>query len=90
MKRLVCVESAWHTAVMRERATLKLDAGEELRVEVDRADLERADFVVRRTEVSAPGAVDFVAIAKAHLATARTHAAGTTDRLLAADRDRPY
>jgi hypothetical protein len=80
----------WQTGGMRERATLKLDAGEELRVEVDRGDLEQADFVVRRTDTPAAVAPDLVAIAKAHLAGAQTHAAGTTDRLLAADRDRAY
>ena len=81
---------AWQTGGMRERATLKLDAGGELRVEVDRDDLERADFVVRRTDTPDAVAPDLVAIARAHLAGAQTHAAGTTDQLLAADRDRAY
>lgn len=81
---------AWQTGVMRERATLKLDAGGELRVDVDRDDLEQADFVVRRTDTPDAVAPDLIAIAKAHLAGAQTHAAGTTERLLAADRDRAY
>ncbi len=34
--------------VMREEATLKLDSGEELRVELDRDDLEHDEIVVRR------------------------------------------
>jgi len=75
---------------MRERATLKLDAGEELRVEVDRDDLQRPDFVVRRADGAGTAPGDLVAIAKAHLASAQRHTAGTTDRLLELDRDRPY
>lgn len=34
--------------------------------------------------------VHLIAVIDAHLATATRHPAGTTDRLLAADRDRPY
>jgi len=33
---------------MRERATLRLDAGDELRVDVERDDLAREEIVVRR------------------------------------------
>lgn len=76
---------------MREQATLKLDAGDELRVEVDRDDLERDEIVVRRTDD--PGTKpmrDLLEVIDRHLATAKRHPAGTTDRLLAADRDRPY
>jgi hypothetical protein len=47
---------------LREKATLKLDNGAELRVELDSEDL----------------------------ATAKRHPAGTNDRLLEADRERPY
>lgn len=82
--------AAWHTCHMREPATLKLDAGEEVRVEVDRADLERSDFVVRRSGAAVAPKPDLIEVMKAHIATAEPHPAGTTDRLLAADRDRPY
>jgi hypothetical protein len=76
---------------MRKMATLKLDDGEELRVEVDREDLDHEEIVVRR--VAADGARDsgdLIAVIDEHLATAKRHPAGTTGRLLEADRQRPY
>lgn len=76
---------------MREKATLKLDGGEELRVEVDREDLDREEIVVRRaTDNGVPDGGDLIATIDEHLATARRRPAGTTDRLLQADRERPY
>jgi hypothetical protein len=77
---------------MRERATLRLDSGREVRVEVVREDADRDEIVVRRTADDQPAgsARDLVAVVDAHLARATRHAAGTTDRLLAADRARPY
>jgi len=76
---------------MRENATLKLDSGDELRVEVDRAELEQDEIVVRRTrEPSADQTGGLLAAIDAHLTAATPHPAGTTDRLLAADRQRPY
>lgn len=77
---------------MRERATLRMDTGRELRVEVVREDTDRDEIVVRRTADDHPvgSGRDLVAVVDAHLAGATRHAAGTTDRLLAADRDRPY
>ncbi len=76
---------------MREKATLKLDSGGELRVEVDREDLDRDEIVVRRASANgSPGAGDLIAVIDEHLATAKRHPAGTTDRLLRADRERPY
>jgi hypothetical protein len=76
---------------MREKATLKLDAGEELRVEVDREDLDRDEIVVRRaSDDGARTAGDLVAVIDEQLATATRRPAGTTDRLLQADRERPY
>jgi hypothetical protein len=40
---------------VREKATLKLDNGEELRVELDREDLDHDEIVVRRAaDKSAP------------------------------------
>jgi hypothetical protein len=39
---------------MRERATLRLDSGDEVRVEVDRADLDHEEIVVRRASGSWP------------------------------------
>lgn len=76
---------------MREQATLKLDAGDEVRVEVDRDDLDGDVIVVRRPgDGPAAARANFLEIIDEYLATAKPHAAGTTDRLLAADRDRPY
>jgi hypothetical protein len=74
---------------MREGATLKLDSGEELRVDVDRDDLDEDEIVVRRAGAGrAPSQERLVARIDRHLATTKPHPAGTTDRWLAADRDR--
>lgn len=76
---------------MRGRATLKLDRGDELRVELDLDDLDRDEIVVRRTgDAGATEREGLLAVIDEHLATAEPHAAGTTDRLLEADRQRPY
>ncbi len=77
---------------MGERATLRLDTGREVRVEVVREDADGDEIVVRRTAGDqAEGSVrDLLAVVDAHLARAEPHVGGTTDRLLAADRDRPY
>lgn len=76
---------------MREPATLKLDRGDELRVEVDSEDLSGDEIVVRRTkDDGGPARADWLAVIDRHLATAKRHPAGTTDRLLQADRERPY
>jgi hypothetical protein len=74
---------------MREGATLKLDSGEELRVDVDRDDLEQHEIVVRRAGAErTPSQERLLAWIDRHLATPKRHPAGTTDRWLAADRDR--
>ena len=76
---------------MREPATLKLDRGDELRVEVDSEDLNGDEIVVRRTKDARNAArEDWLAVIDRHLASAKPHPAGTTDRLLEADRQRPY
>jgi hypothetical protein len=76
---------------MRELATLKLDRGEELRVEVDTDDLGAEEIMVHRAADNARATNgDFLAVLKDHLAHAKPHPAGTTDRLLEADRRRPY
>ena len=75
---------------MREGATLKLDSGEEVRVDVDRDDLEREEIVVRRTAEQTPSREHLLAWIDRHLATAKRHPAGTTDRFREADRERPY
>ncbi|MDQ3630974.1 MAG: hypothetical protein M3417_06855 [Actinomycetota bacterium] len=77
---------------MRERATLKLDTGDELRVELDRDDLEHDEIVVRRTQgfASSPASGGLLAVVDEHLAGAASHPSGTTDRLLEADRQRSY
>ena len=76
---------------MREQAILKLDRGDELRVEVDPDDLQHEEIVVRRSSANGPPELaDRLAVIDRHLATAKRHPAGTTDRLLEADRNRPY
>lgn len=76
---------------MREKATLKLDTGAELRVELDSEALDHEEIVVRRaTDRGERPGDDLVAVLREHLATAKRHPAGTTDRLLQADRERPY
>jgi hypothetical protein len=76
--------------VVREKATLKLDDGEELRVELDREDLDRDEIVVRRSVEPEAELCDLLAVIDRHLASAPRHPAGTTDRLLEADRQRSY
>jgi hypothetical protein len=76
---------------MRERATLRLDSGDEVRVLVDRDDLIHDEIVVRRAEDGSSAAPSgLLRIVDEHLANAAHHPAGTTDRLLSADRLRPY
>ena len=77
---------------MGERATLRLDTGNEVSVEVVREDVDRDEIVVRRTDADGRAASKrtLVAAVDAHLEGAVHHAAGTTDRLLAADRGRLY
>ena len=75
---------------MREAATLKLDSGEELRVNVDRDDLDQDEIVVRRASDSVRSHAERMAVVDQIIATAKPHPAGTTDRYLQADRDRPY
>lgn len=75
---------------MAERATLRLDSGDEVRVVVEREDLDRQEIIVRRLDASAPANGDLLRLIDEHLSTARPYAAGTTDRLLQAERDRPY
>ena len=76
---------------MRERGTLRLDAGDVLRVEVDREALDDDEIVIRRAaDDSAPPRKDLIEVIDRHLRTAKHHPDGTTDRLLQADRDRPY
>jgi hypothetical protein len=77
--------------VMRERATLKLDSRDEVRVPVDRDDLAHDEIVVRRADNGSSAAPSvLLGIVDEHLASAARHPAGTTDRLLSADRLRPY
>jgi hypothetical protein len=76
---------------MRKLATLRMDTGREVRVEVVREDAEHNEIVVRRTaERGTAPTRDLIAVIDAQLPKAVRHPAGTTDRLLAADRDRPY
>lgn len=73
---------------MREGATLKLDSGTEVRVDVDPADLQRDEIVLRRVGAGPQPLADRLAVLDRIIATAAPHPAGTTDRLLAADRER--
>jgi hypothetical protein len=75
---------------MKERATLRLETGEELGVEVERDHLDREEILVRRVNDHARAPLGLLAVIDEHLATAAPHPAGTTDRLLEADRERPY
>lgn len=50
----------------------------------------RSETVTTPTSDQRPARRDLAAILEAHLAEAAPHPAGTTDRLLAADRERPY
>jgi hypothetical protein len=76
---------------MRELATSRMDTGREVRVEVVREDAERDEIVVRRTaERGTAPSRDLIVVIDAHVPTATRHPAGTTDRLLGDDRDRPY
>jgi hypothetical protein len=65
-----------------------MDTGREVRVEVVREDAEHDEIVVRRTaERGTTPKRDLIAVIDAHLPRAARHSAGTTERLLAADRD---
>jgi len=76
---------------MRERATLRLDDGAEVRVEVDRDDLDQDEIVVHRAHADPEASGDdLITWMQRYLATAKRHPAGTTDRFLAADRERAY
>lgn len=63
-------------------ATAAALVGESVSAFIGTAALERADRVLGRR--------DLIATIDAHLPTATQHPAGTTDRLLAPDRERPY
>lgn len=72
---------------MRELATLTLDSGAEVRVELDREDLASDEILVRRAGAAGAASVeDLLRVLEDHLATAEPHGAGTTDRLLESDR----
>jgi len=91
LPRLVGRGDACDTGLgMREKATLKLDNGAELRVELDSEDLDHEEIVVRRaSDNGAEAGGGLIAVIDEHLATAKRHPAGTTDQLLEADRERP-
>ena len=73
---------------MREAATLKLDSGTELRVDVETEDLDNNEIVVRRTPGGAqPLLEERLAVLDDIIATGRPHPAGTTDAWLAHDRE---
>lgn len=71
---------------MREGATLKLDNGTEVRVDVDPADLEHDEIVLRRMTAGSQRLEQRLAALDRVIAAAPQRPAGTTDRQLAADR----
>jgi hypothetical protein len=75
---------------MREPATLVLSNGETIEGEVDRDALSADDIVLHRAPLNPKPAAKVAAAIREHLKTAARHPAGTTDRLLEADRNRPY
>jgi hypothetical protein len=75
---------------MREGATLTLDSDEVLRVDVDREELARDEFLVRIVAASTKTHVERLAIIDEIIASIESRPAGTTDRALEPDRDRPY
>lgn len=70
---------------MREGATLKLDSGEELRVHLEREELDRDEIVVRRAPESARPLADRLAVLDEIIETAAPHPAGATDAWIARD-----
>ena len=75
---------------MREHASLHLTDGREIPVEIDTDDLDQVDIVVHKLEGTKHANGSFLDVIDEHLSTATPHPAGTTDRLLAEDRSRPY
>jgi hypothetical protein len=75
---------------MGEPATLRLDSGDEVRVVVERDELDRDEITVRRIDASTPPNGELLRLIDEHLEAATAHPAGTTDRLLQADRERPF
>lgn len=75
---------------MREAATLKLDNGAEIRVDLDPADLGRDEITLRRISPEEKPLAAKLAVIDRIIAAAEPHPTGTTDRLLATDRDRVY
>ncbi len=83
--------STCDTLRMAHGATLKLDSGEEIRVEVDVEDLGEDEIVVRRSHPKhAPSQNRLLATMRRIQEAGTPSPAGTTDRLLQADRERPY
>ena len=75
---------------MRALATLTLDSGEVLRVEVEPEDLARDEFLVRVVAASPKTHAERLAIVDAIIASAEPRPAGTTDAAVEANRIRPY
>jgi hypothetical protein len=75
---------------MRQRATLTLDSGEVLRVDVESEDLARDEFLVRIVAASPKTHTERLAVIDAIITSAEPRPAGTTDAAVEADRIRPY
>lgn len=67
-----------------------LSNGEKIEGEVDREALAADDIVLHRAPAEVKPESRLAAAMRDHLKTAKRHPAGTTDRLLEADRNRPY
>lgn len=78
-------DAACDTSDLREGATLKLDSGGEVRVEVDPGDLQLAQIVVTRMAADLMPLDGRVAIVDEIVAVATPHPTGTTDPLIAPD-----
>lgn len=75
---------------MRELATLTLDSGEVLRVDVEPEDLARDEFLVRVVVASPKTHAERLAIIDEIIASGEPRPAGTTDTAVEADRIRLY
>jgi hypothetical protein len=71
---------------MRELATLTLDSGEVLRVDVEPEDLVRDEFLVRVVATSPKTHAERLAIVDEIIASAEPRPAGTTDACTLADK----
>jgi len=87
---LVAAQTDRATLRLREGATLKLENGTEIHVDLDSADLGRDEITLRRISPEEKPLAAKLAVIDQITAAARPHPAGTTGWLLAADHNRAY